>query len=63
MRRDYAGATTRTALAGARELGPDWCLQPKIDGMYATVLLDGRGAVHEVLARSGLTKPLPRIRK
>ncbi len=51
---DYAGAGAR--LAPERGLALPhlaWAWQPKIDGTYARVTLDGRGRVLRVMSRSG----------
>lgn len=55
---DYAGAGARlTPERGLALPSPAWAWQPKIDGTYARVTLDGRGRVLRVLSRSG--SPMP----
>jgi ATP-dependent DNA ligase len=55
---DYAGATGRTPLERVRELGAGWAIQPKVDGAYARVHLDGRGRVVNVFSRAGRLFPV-----
>jgi ATP-dependent DNA ligase len=54
---DYAGAGGRLSLDRVRELGAGWAVQPKVDGAYARVHLDGRGRVVNVFSRTG--RPFP----
>jgi hypothetical protein len=49
----YTGATKRVTLAEARQFGSRWVVQPKIDGQFVRLYLDGRGRVAKVFARSG----------
>lgn len=50
---DYAGASGRLTLERLGELGAGYYLQPKVDGQYVRVTLDGRGRIANVFARSG----------
>lgn len=51
---DYAGATLRTDPDAARSLpSRRWAYQPKVDGCYVRLTLDGAGRISSVLSRSG----------
>lgn len=51
---DYAGPTGKLTYAKAVRLRQaEWRLQPKIDGMYARVTLDGRGLISQIASRTG----------
>ena len=50
---DYAGATASTTLGRARSLPRRWAVQPKIDGVYARVSLDGQGRIASLVSRQG----------
>lgn len=50
---DYAGAVGRLDIAKVPELGARFVVQPKHDGQYVHVHLDGRGRVERILSRSG----------
>jgi hypothetical protein len=52
--RAYAGATKAATLAAAATLGPRWVVQPKVDGIYVRLFLDGRGRVAGAATRAGL---------
>jgi len=53
----YVGATKRATLRDLARLGPRWVVQPKKDGIYARVALDGRGRIVRVFMRSGAEAP------
>lgn len=53
----YAGATKRVALRELGQLGSRWVVQPKKDGIYARVCLDGRGRIVRVFMRNGSEAP------
>lgn len=58
---DYAGARGRSTLEQAVALGRDWVVQPKIDGCYVHVLLDGAGRIATVLTRNGRSVPATQL--
>lgn len=49
----YAGALGRVTLAQAQRLGEGYAVQPKIDGQYVELHLDGSGLVDRVISRGG----------
>jgi hypothetical protein len=49
----YAGARGRLTLADVTQLGEGHRLQPKLDGSYAQLHLDGAGRIFAAYARSG----------
>jgi hypothetical protein len=49
----YVGATKRITLQDAAELGSRFAVQPKKDGIYVRLYLDGRGRVAKVFMRNG----------
>jgi ATP-dependent DNA ligase len=49
----YAGATKRITLKDAAGLGSRFAVQPKKDGIYVRVYLDGRGRVAKLFMRNG----------
>lgn len=51
---DYGGATARITRADAAKLGPRWVCQPKIDGAWVRIHLDGQGRIERLFTRSGL---------
>ena len=53
MSRQYAGATRRLRPSQLRRLRPHYRVQPKIDGQYCELHLDGSGRVARVLSRGG----------
>lgn len=53
----YVGATKRLALRDALDLGPRWAIQPKKDGCYARVYLNGDGRIAKVFLRNGSEAP------
>jgi ATP-dependent DNA ligase len=55
--RDYVGATKRIDLATASALGSRFVIQPKKDGIYVRVYLDGRGRIAKVFMRNGVEVP------
>lgn len=59
---DYAGARGRLSLDAALALGPSHVLQPKIDGEYVRVHLDGSGRVAALYSRSGSPLPTSQVR-
>jgi hypothetical protein len=51
--REYVGATKRIDLRTASSLGSRFAIQPKKDGIYVRVYLDGRGRIAKVFMRNG----------
>jgi len=49
---EYAGATAHVTLAAASQLGRGWVVQPKRDGMYVRLYLNGQGRVSHAFSRS-----------
>lgn len=53
----YVGATKAVRLLDLERLPSSFVIQPKIDGVYVTLYLDGRGRVCRVFMRSGAEAP------
>lgn len=49
---DYAGPTRKATHAKLRKLNSDWVIQPKHDGVYARIVLDGRGLISQISSRA-----------
>ncbi len=54
---EYVGATKRMALRDVAELGARFAVQPKKDGIYVRIYLDGRGRIARLFMRNGREVP------